>query len=583
MLRVRFVATTLTLATLSASAFALKPDQRVENFRLPDQTGASHQLYYYSDMDAVVIMAQDASCKLMDQAAVQLAALQQAHGDGNIAFFMLNSSLTAEHVRHAPDQTAIPVLIDSSQLIGESLALSSAGEVLVVNPKTWQLAYRGGAEGAANALQAIVAGEAVEASVTEVEGCAIAYPEVQAKASHADISYSETIAPMLLENCVTCHREGGIGPWSMTNYDMIRGFAPMIREVVRTHRMPPWHADSKHGSFSNDRSLTDEETRTLIHWIEAGAPRGEGRDLLAEYKYAGTEWVLGEPDLILEIPPTDVPATGVVDYQYKHVSNPLDHDVWVMASEILPGSRSVLHHVITRFGELETEGPRAGHLKRRGGGGLAGYVPGAVAKAYPEGTGTLLPAGATIEFQMHYTPTGQAQVDQSRIGIYLLDEPPQHQIRSIVLINPFIRIPPNAKAHKEFAQQVVKQDALVYSLLPHAHFRGKASEFRAVYPNGSEEVLLSVPNYDFNWQTTYTLTEPKLLPEGTKIIHTTWWDNSAQNPANPDPSREVPWGEQSWDEMLFGAITLRYLDETDVDLKAELAARFAQTTASGAD
>ena len=186
-----------------------------------------------------------------------------------------------------------------------------------------------------------------------------------------------------------------------------------------------------------------------------------------------------------------------------------------------------------------------------------------VVREYPDDTGTLLPVGTTIEFQMHYTPTGKAAVDESQMGVWFHDEPPKNKIDGMVLINFKFKIPPGAKNHKEFAEQTLEKDAIVYSLLPHSHFRGKASQFAVVYPDGTEEMLLSVPNYDFNWQTTYVLTEPKFLPAGTKIIHTTWWDNSAQNPANPDPTREVPWGEQSWDEMLFGAITLRYLDEAE--------------------
>lgn len=341
---------------------------------------------------------------------------------------------------------------------------------------------------------------------------------------------------------------------------MVRGFSLMIREVVRTQRMPPWHADPHYGEFSNDRSLTPEEVQTLVHWVEAGAPRGEGPDpLLITKSYP--LWELGEPDVVIEIPTEDVPATGVVEYKYKMVENPLNEDVWVRASEIIPGDRSVLHHVITRFGEIETDGPRAGRLSRRGGGGLGGYVPGAVARQYPQDTGTFLPAGATFEFQMHYTPSGKAVSDVTRMGIYLYKEPPKYAMEGMIFANPRIKIPPGAANHSEVMERVLPKDVLLYSMLPHAHFRGKASEFVATYPNGQVETLISVPRYDFNWQTSYQLKEPKRLPAGTKITHRTWWDNSARNPANPDHTREVPWGRQSWDEMLFGALSFRVLNE----------------------
>ena len=456
----------------------------------------------------------------------------------------------------------LPILLDPTQIIGESLGADTAGETLVVNPRDWTLAYRGDVAGAAQAVAQLVAGDNVSVDSRQVASadCAIDFPELARRAEHKNISYAKTIAPMLNDNCVSCHREGGIGPWAMTDYNMVRGFSLMIREVVRTQRMPPWHADPHVGEFSNDRSLSNDEIRTLVHWVEAGAPRGEGADLLAENSQSWPIWAMGEPDVIIDIPPEDVPASGVVDYKYKMVTNPLDKDVWVKAAEIIPGDRSVLHHVITSFGELETEGRRAGRLKRGTGGGLGGYVPGAEGKPFPDDTGILLPAGATIEFQMHYTPAGLATTDTSRMGLYLHEEPPEHKLDNMVLLNPRILIPAGAPNHSEVMVRTFDQDVLVYSLLPHAHYRGKASEFVAHFPDGTQETLLSVPRYDFNWQTNYDLKEPRFLPAGTKMVHRTWWDNSARNPANPDATRDVPWGQQSWDEMLFGSVRYRVVE-----------------------
>jgi mono/diheme cytochrome c family protein len=471
--------------------------------------------------------------------------------------------------------------------------LVRTGEVFVLDPQTWNVTYAGAMDDRLtyekqkteasehylqNAIEDMLAGEAVEVASADPLGCLINFPEQQARAQHANISYSEEIAPMLAENCVACHRQGGIGPWAMNDYNMVRGFSLMIREVVRTQRMPPWHADPAVGHFSNDRSLTPEETQTLVHWIEAGAPRGDGPDPLAAIDHDWGEWAvaepeLGEPDYVIDLPAMEIPATGVVDYQYHYVQNTVGKDVWVKAAEILPGDRGVLHHVITSFGTLETEGRRKGRLKREGQAGLRGYVPGMTSQMFPQGTGVFLPADATLEFQVHYTTNGKATVDESRLGIWVYEEPPEHEVFSMILLNGRIKIPPNAKNHKETAEQVIPKDALVYNLLPHAHFRGKASQFSVIYPDGTEELLLSVPNYDFNWQTTYELEEPKVIPAGSKIVHTTWWDNSVQNPANPDPSVEVTWGEQSWEEMLFGAILMRFLDEEEVAaLKAEQAA-----------
>ena len=302
---------------------------------------------------------------------------------------------------------------------------ANAGETLVIDPSSWTLAYRGDVKGAAKAVDQLIAGDTVTVTGQHQSSanCSVDYPELARRAEHKNISYAKTIAPMLNDNCVSCHRDGGIGPWSMTDYNMVRGFSLMIREVVRTQRMPPWHADPHVGTFSNDRSLSEDEIRTLVHWIEAGAPRGDGPDLLAQSAKSWPLWAMGEPDVIIDIPAEDVPASGVVDYKYKMVTNPLDEDVWVKAAEIIPGDRSVLHHVITTFGELETEGRRAGKLKRGTGGGLGGYVPGAIGKPFPDDTGILLPAGATIEFQMHYTPAGVATTDASRMGLYLHKQP----------------------------------------------------------------------------------------------------------------------------------------------------------------
>ncbi len=566
-----------TAVTLSAFAFSLQANaiaagQSIENFRLNDHAGGSHELYRLSDRKAIAVLVQGNGCPIVRNAMPRFKELRDEFAEQGVEFFLLNSNLqdNRQSITKEVDGFAydMPVLLDDSQLIGEALDLVRTGEVFVVDPSTWKVAYAGLVDDRLNyesqkktannhylrdALAAMVAGKTVQVAQTKPVGCLINFPEKKLAAQHAKISYSTDIAPMLAKNCVSCHRSGGIGSWAMTEYNMIRGFAPMIREVVRTQRMPPWHADPHYGEFSNDRSLTVAERQTLVHWIEAGAPRGEGDDPLLKARQDWPEWSLGEPDAIVEITPHEVPATGTVPYQYQFVKNPLDEDVWVRAVEIIPGDRKALHHVITSFGTMNDKG----RLDRRSRRGLGGYVPGAIAEEFPEGTGTLLPAGATFQFQMHYTSYGKPATDSSRMGIYFHKKKPEHVLSGLVLMNTKINIPANSDGHTEMASRVIDKDVLLYSLLPHAHFRGKAMEFRAVYADGKEEVLLSVPNYDFNWQTDYILDEPKLLPAGTKIVHTTAWDNSATNPANPDASRDVPWGEQSWDEMLFGSITWR--------------------------
>jgi len=584
----------LVAACLASSAWSLEVNERVENFRLLDHTGASHELYYYNDAKAVVFLVQGNSCPIVRNAMPRYKELRDEFAAQGVQFFMLNSnlqdnrdSITREAENFGYD---IPILMDDTQIIGESMGLVRTGEVFVLDPKTWNVAYKGAIDDRLtyenqkeaatehylqDAISNMVAGEAVKLASTDPLGCLINFPEKTARAQHANISYSEDIAPMLKDNCVNCHRDGGIGPWAMNDYNMVRGFSLMIREVIRTQRMPPWHADPAHGDWANDRSLSDDQIKTLVHWIEAGAPRGEGEDFLATNDTHYAQWTaektLGKPDFIIDIPAMEVPATGVVDYKYHLVDNPIGKDVWIQAAEILPGERAVLHHTITTFGDIMTEGKYKGELKRNG--GLRGYAPGVDMKPYPEATGTFLPANATIEFQMHYTPVGKAAVDESKMGVWIYDEPPTHKIVSMFMANPRIKIPAYAKNHPEHQEQVIPKDALLYNLMPHAHFRGKAAQFMAYYPDGTEELLLSVPRYDFNWQTDYEFKEPKFIPAGTKLVQTNWWDNSAQNLANPDPSVEVTWGEQSWEEMLFGAMLFRFLSEEEAaEIRAEIAA-----------
>ncbi len=576
--------------SLTASAWAIKVDDRVDNFRLLDHQGASHQLYYYSDAKAIAVMVQGNGCPIVRNAMPRFKEIRDAYASQGVQFFLLNSNL--QDNRSTIEKEAkefgydIPILMDDTQIIGESLDLVRTGEVFVIDPKTWKVTYQGAIDDRlhyenqkakasehflTDALDNMLTGEAVKVATTEALGCLINFPEKQRRAQHAQISYTEDVAPILADNCVNCHREGGIGPWAMTDYNMVRGFSLMIREVLRTQRMPPWHADPAHGEWANDRSLSSEEIKTLIHWIEAGAPRGEGDDYLANLEIKHTDWdlenTLGPPDVIVDIPAMEIPATGVVDYQYHYVDNPIGDDVWVQAAEIKPGDRGVLHHTITAFGHIMEEGKYKGRMKHMG--GLRGYAPGITNQPFPDNTGVFLPADAKFEFQMHYTPVGRQTVDESKMGLWFAKKTPEHKMISMFVANPRIKIPAGAKNHKEIVEQEIPKDALLYSLLPHAHFRGKAAEFRAVYPDGSEELLLSVPNYDFNWQTSYELKEPKFIPAGTKIVQANWWDNSAQNPANPDPSIEVTWGEQSWEEMLFGAFVLRFLTEEESTARAK--------------
>jgi hypothetical protein len=549
----------LTFAALGLGAplLAFGAPETLDNFRLTDQQGASHELYYLTDMKAVVLLAQGSECKGSQAAAATLEGLRAKYEPQGIKFLHINSNLpgSADSVSRPTVAThatkGIPILVDETQLIGESIGFKRNGEVLIANPQGWKVMYRGGVGGVPTVLDSMLAGSAVKAAASEVAGCAIKMPGRDKKQAHAQISYEKTIAPMLMDKCVECHRTGGIGPWQMTSYDMIKGFAPMIREVVRTQRMPPADIDEHYNVFVNNRGLSLDQARTLVHWIEAGAPRRSGADPLLSQKNDWPEWPLGKPDLVVELPEFKVPATGTIPYQMLTVANPLDRDVWVRGVDWLPGQRTVVHHIIAS----------AGGAERRGAISLNNYVPGVEPLDLPPEAGILLPAKSTFHFQVHYTSNGKELIDRTKLGLYFRPDQPQYMFRSLVFANNKLRIPPNTKLHEETAEQTVKADAIIYTLHPHAHYRGKASRFVAYYPDGKTETLLNVPAYDFNWQGTYELEKPKLVPAGTRIVYTQWYDNSSQNKANPDPNREVTWGEQTWDEMIFGVIRYRNVKE----------------------
>jgi peroxiredoxin len=582
------------------------PGDRIDDFRLLDHAGQSHRLYYLSDTKAVVLIAYSASCPTNAATFTDIKQLRAKYAPQSVEFLMIDPSPKSdrEQLAAAAKQQGIdlPILMDKAQLIGESLGLRNAGEVLVVDPKGWKLVYRGNAPSTAAALDAVLTGTPVANVNSKVTGCAIPLPEAAQRGAHASISYEKTIAPLLIDNCVTCHRTGGIGPWQMSSYEIIKGFAPMIREVIRTERMPPWHADPHYGAFKNNRALTEASRKTLVHWIEAGAPRGSGRDPLAELKKTWPEWAIGAPNLVLELPAFEVPATGVVPYQDVRVKNTIGRDVWLKAIDYAPGDRTVVHHILgytlaAGAGPLNVNGGREGTAQQvgqpspqslqlaklcstpagaeqvrsrvgrsdvsqlTGGASIAGYVPGAAPAKFPADTGVLIKKDADFRFQIHYTPTGKTSTDVTRVGLYFTDQEPKYSLRNTVLMDPCLTIPANTKAYTASMSRVVDRDVYIYSLTPHSHYRGAASSFIAEYPNGTRETLLSVPRYDFNWQTAYSLATPKLIPKGTKLIHSTTYDNSSLNQANPDPNTTVHWGEQSWEEMLYGSIAMRYADE----------------------
>jgi hypothetical protein len=565
----------------NVSASQLKAPDRADNFRLVDQNSRAHLLAYYKFAPAIVIVSHATASADMIDAALTLRNLQASFKDSNAQLLFLNSTPGVKREAISADMKALgldaPVMIDDTQLVGESLGITHVAQALVIDPRTMKIVYSGpisghlsGKPGAPNtayvadAVAALVKGQPVKVATAELATALIPFPARDAKASHVNISYENDISPILAKNCVACHSEGGIGPFAMNSYEVVKQFSGMIRESIRTDRMPPFHADPHVGSFTGDMNLSPKDTQTLIHWIEAGAPRGTGSDPLKINAKPAPEWELGQPDLIVELPAYAVPASGVVDYQNPVVTNPLMQGRWLRAATVKPSDRQAVHHLLSN--------------------GVGGYAVGAETSQYPAGTGTWVAPGQQFRFQMHYTPYGKETVEKTKVGLYFYPEgsPPEIMRRSAVIANAGIQIPPNTPRHEETAYITFSEKATLFSVFPHAHYRGDSMAISLLRPGAtSEELILSIPKYDFNWQRGYDFKEPISIPAGTKLITRYVYDNSDRNPANPDPSITVTWGEQSWEEMQYTALGFRWDDETVANRKDDYQTRLENSRAVG--
>jgi hypothetical protein len=409
------------------------------------------------------------------------------------------------------------------------------------------------------ALDEALAGKTVTKTSTPVEGCFIT--RVPAAKTKADVTYARDISRILQNRCQECHRPGQIAPMPLLTYEDASSWSLMIHDVVSEQRMPPWHADPKHGKFKNDRRLSEDERTKLLAWIDAGCPEGSAKDLPETKKFA-PGWTIGQPDAVFTMKDAvKVPAKsvkGVLPYQYVLLPTNFDEDKWVQAVEAKPGNTAVVHHIIVY---IVHGGKREKNIADGFGSGmLVAYAPGDLGSVFPPGSAKKLPKGASLAFQMHYTPVGTEQTDKSSIGLIFAKEPPKTEVRTRAIAQQFFLIPPNEDNHEVVSMTTFTKDAILYSMFPHMHLRGKSFQFEVVYPDGQRDTLLSVPRYDFGWQSNYLLEKPLRLPAKTKIECTAHFDNSAKNRNNPNPSIPVFWGEQTWEEMMIGFADYAYVD-----------------------
>ncbi|MFN7998760.1 MAG: thiol-disulfide isomerase [Bryobacteraceae bacterium] len=390
--------------------------------------------------------------------------------------------------------------------------------------------------------------------------------------ANAAVTFTRDVAPLLEKHCQSCHRPGEAAPFSLLTFEQVRPWAKAIKQAVVLRRMPPWYADPHYGNFVNERSLTRSEIETLASWADAGAPEGDPKDLPAPRHFV-EGWSIPKPDLIFELPhPYEIPATGTIEYQKVIVPTGFKEDKWVQFAEARPGDRARVHHMIAYVREpgspwLRDQRPGEFFVAPKPTNEntdtaalpsdfLVGYAPGQPPEMMEPGQAKLIKAGSDLVLEVHYTTNGTPGTDRSRFGLVFAKQPPKERVLTLSAVNGKFRIPPNDPNYRVDAVFDVAANVKLSGLHPHMHGRGKDFEYRVVFPNGETQTLLRVPHYNWHWQLWYTLATPLVLPKGTKIECTAHFDNSPNNPDNADASKEVTWGDQSWDEMMVGFFNL---------------------------
>ena len=559
-----------TMAVAQESNSPITPlaiGESLPEFELKDHHGTPHKSAEWKSAEwkkATAVVFVGVECPLVKLYNERLTEFQERFGDG-FQIIGIDSnrhdSLTDIATFAKDVKVKFPILKDSGNAIADAFGAQRTPQVFLFD-KTGVLRYRGAiddqytygkqkreveTEFLASAIKSVLAGEKPETETTESDGCIIG--RILEPNTNSDVTYANQVSRILNVHCVSCHREGEIAPFSLTDYDEVVGWAEMISEVTAERRMPPWHANPAHGKFANDISLTKTQIKQLADWVSAGAPFGDKKDL-PEPPQFDANWQIGKPDVIIPMAkkPFMVPATGVIDYKYYVVDPGFTEDKWVEAAECKIGNREVVHHIIVGIHGDETAAH--GQVDSEW---ITATAPGSPPLILEKGFAKLIPAGSKLVFQMHYTPNGVAQSDLSSVAFKFTDaKTVKKTVGTREVINTRFRIPPGADNHEVKANFRFRNDSMLLTLFPHMHVRGKSFRYTAVYPDGRSEILLDIPRYDFNWQNGYKFPEPKLMPAGTKLECVAHFDNSEGNFSNPDPSKHVRWGDQTWDEMMIG-------------------------------
>jgi mono/diheme cytochrome c family protein len=563
---------TAILGGVSASAAepakSAGPGDKIANSdSLRDLRGNRRSLHDFKDHSAVVLVFLGADCPVSNLYVPTLLELEKKVRGKGVQFLAVypNENEDLEQiagVTHDRD-LPFPILKDFGQKLASSLGIKRVPTAVVLDGE-FALRYRGRIDDRygvsarrdkatrndlAEAIDEVVAKKKVSVAETEADGCLV--DRSTKKPTKTDVTYTKHVATILQEKCQACHRPEQSAPFSLLTYDDAKKHAATIREVTSERRMPPWQADPRFGHFTNDRRLSKEQIDTLAAWVEGGMVRGDDKDLPKPVEWV-KGWAHGKPDQVFTMPEEfEVPADGVLPYKNWIIETKFDEDKWVTVAEARPGNASVVHHVVAYIQTGNDPNPlRAnGSLSI-----LVGWAPGDLGLICPPDTALRIPKGAKLRLEMHYTPNGKATKDRSSIGITFAKKPPKYEMFIGEFANMAFEVPPKDPHYKAEASFRLRADARILSFAPHMHWRGKDYSYEVIYPDGKRETLLSVPRWDFNWQNVYRFQEPIKVPKGAKLHSVAHWDNSPNNPLNPDPTKSARFGLQTWEEMMVGFV-----------------------------
>lgn len=560
---------------MAAGALAAATPAKLAEAVLLDRWGRRRALTEFTGYRAIVVAFLGIDCPVANLYVPQLAELEKRYRQEGVQFLAVypheHESLDAVAAHACDRDLAWPIFKDLDQRLADSLGATRTPEVCLLDAE-FRLVYRGRINDQYgvndrrptvtrdylnDALEAVLADQTPVVAQTPADGCLL--DRARPAAADPPPTYHTDVAPILAARCQMCHDGQGTAPFRLTNYDEALRWSAMIREVLVERRMPPWQADARFGHFQNDRRMNDVEIATLLAWIAAGHPRGTSAVVPTAATLPDTVEASWTPDLVLDVNRSfTVPAEGAVSYQYFQVPPSVDHpwqraDCWVRAAHVTPKAPGVVHHVMVFVVPPGYEGPPA---SLEGISVLTIWAPGEPRFVFPEESACRVPAGSRLVVQVHYTPNGQEAEDRPRVELQMAPGRPRQEIAMWTHENRGFRIAPEDPHSLCRFVYLVRDEAhtRLAGLFPHLHVRGKSFRFVAYYPDGQRETLLSVPRYDFNWQTLYWFAEPKLLPVGTRIHAIAHWDNSRNNPANPDPAAEVHYGQQTWDEMMVAGM-----------------------------